>query len=95
MSLATLMAAQLVHIGPPIKAPGDRKLYQRPSLESRSETGLPDMAKKRDTYRAVVFFVAKKMAKPVATIGAAIHRNNPRFLIRMDMYGNYEETDTG
>lgn len=47
------------------------------------------MAKNRETYRAVVFFVARKMAKPVATIGAAMHKNNPRFLIRMEMYGNY------
>jgi hypothetical protein len=71
VSLATLMAVQLVHMGPPTKA--------------------PLIAKKTATYLAVVFFVARKIANPVPIIGAAMHKKSPRFLMRMEMYGNYSK----
>lgn len=54
----------------------------------------PLMAKNTATYLAVVFFVAKKMANPVATAGAAMHRKTPRFLTRMEMYGTCKRAHT-
>lgn len=54
----------------------------------------PLMAKNKETYLAVVFFVAKKMANPVATRGPAMHRKTPRFLTRMERYGTCTRAHT-